>query len=311
MSKLKIGIIGASGFIGTNLTMALESNLLINEIHLFSRSNQSQSINNIFYHKFDIKAPIETFPTILKQLDIIYLLQSESTPNSSWNEPIEDITKNVIPTLNLLKFIENSTVKKIIFTSSAGTIYGETNELATEEKIPNPFAPYAISKLTIENYLEHFRLKSNINYTILRISNVYGPSQKIESGVGLINALIENTFQNKLSTIYGDGSIYRNYIYIDDVALVLSECLKLQINESQLFNLCSDDNLNIQEVITLVENRLNTKINITYSNRRASDNPSVKVSNNKIKQQFKNLIFTPITNGINKTIESKSKTIKK
>jgi N-acetyl-gamma-glutamylphosphate reductase len=107
MNKFKIGIIGASGFIGTHLKQILEANLKVEEIHLFSRSNKHKIVNNSFYHQFDIKNPSQSFPKILKQLDVIYLLQSESTPHSTWEETIEEIKKNCIPIFNFIKFIEN------------------------------------------------------------------------------------------------------------------------------------------------------------------------------------------------------------
>ena len=305
MKKLNIGIIGSNSFIGSKLCDKLIKTNNFNSLHLFSKSDNKLCLKlskNITFNKIDIKDNL-TYKSKFKDIDIIYYLVSESIPSSTWNNPSYEFTNNVIPFIEVMEEISSSNVKKIIFSSSAGTIYGSSNKKIIENTDKKPFNPYGISKLTMEHLLEFYKVKNNIHYFIFRISNIYGYGQNTSNGLGLINTILEKSINKKPVTIFGDGSIIRNYIYIDDVIEILTKSLNKPLNESNILNLSSDDNLSINQIINIITKTTNLELQIEYANLRKSDNPKILLNNNKISSFFDDFRFTDINTGIDKTLK--------
>jgi UDP-glucose 4-epimerase len=303
MNKLRIGILGAKGFVGKALVeqFLLEKNFL--ELHLYSRTqNEKTKIKNVFVHQFDLNEDCTTLHPSLLEIDVLYYLISESIPSSSWDFPSKEIQNNLIPFMKLIEQLKNGNIKKIIFTSSAGTIYGPSDKKITEEGIKKPFSPHGITKLTTEYFLEYLKIKYNIQYDIFRISNIYGPGQDISKGLGLINTLLEKKLRNEEIIIYGDGTNTRNYIYIDDVVKTLNQSINNNLNSSNTVNLASSYHFTINEIIAIIEMVTNTKLNFTKVAPRNSDNSIIMIDNTKLKDSFPQFKETNIETGINETL---------
>ena len=302
MTKLKIGVIGGSGFIGKHLVAELSKYKNIENLKVFGRQP-------IFINSKDIKPEYyqinllnsQSYKDKIVDLDIIYYLASETTPLSSWENPTIEITKNLTPLIEFLEIIKNSTVKKIVFTSSAGTIYGPSASSKDETNLTTPFSPHGIGKLAMEHFLEYYRVNYNLNYDVFRISNAYGPGFDISNGLGLINTLLENLIQSKTSTIFGNGKAFRNFIFIDDIVKTLGYSTKFSYFESNILNLASNENVTIIQVIKTIEKITQKKLEIQYINQRNSDNPTIKISNNKLLKKIPELSLTVIEKGIELT----------
>lgn len=304
MSKLKIGILGSNGFVGRALSTKISSNFSDVFLYLFSRSNRNEinKKDNIENISFELKFDTKEIPKELFEIEILYYLISETIPLSSWEEPSKEITTNIFPIINLVeKLSKKGKLKKIIFTSSAGTIYGSSLQKNKEESAKSPHSPYGISKLTIEYFLEFFRIKNDISYEIYRMSNVYGPGQKTEKGLGLINTILEEHILGKEITIFGNGKNIRNYIYIEDVVKILAHSIKNPLSDSFILNLASNDNLSINDIIEKIEFAIQQKLKINNLNARNSDNPHVLIDNSKLTERYKDLIPTPLEIGISET----------
>ena len=302
MNNLKIGILGASGFVGQALSKCLIDNKNI-ELHLFSRDFTTKINNRIHYHKFDLKNKQSKFPKQLLELDIIYYLISNNIPATSWGKVDEDIQHNLLPFVNLIETLINGKLKKIIFTSSAGTVYGTSIKKIDEDSITNPYSPHGISKLACEKYLNYFHQKNGINFEIYRISNIYGPGQNTSKGLGIINTILENYLKNKPTDIYGNGEAIRNYIYIDDVINILAKSVSNNIDESLVLNLASNDNISIRDLIINIEKIIGSSIKINNLPKRISDNPNISIDNTKILNHFSGFQFNTLTSGIEKTFK--------
>jgi UDP-glucose 4-epimerase len=303
MNKLKIGILGAKGFIGKALVEQFLTQKNFLELHLYAR-NQSEDpkIKHVYFHPFNLSAERTTFPPSLLEIDVLYYLISESIPASSWDFPSNEIQNNLIPFTKLIEQLTNGNLKKIIFTSSAGTIYGPSKEKITEEGLKKPFSPHGITKLTTEYFLEYFKVKYNIQFDIFRISNIYGPGQNISKGLGLINTLLEKMLRNEEIIIYGDGTNTRNYIYIDDVVKTLNQSINNDLNSSNIINLASSDHFSINEILAMIEKVTHSKLNFTKVPPRNSDNSIIMIDNTKLKQLFPQFKETNIEMGINETL---------
>jgi len=300
MSKLKIGILGANGFVGKELVKQLVLKNNFSELHLYSRSliNNIPTTKSVYLHEFDIQSNKSSNYKSLLEIDVLYYLISDSIPASSWGKPYDEITNNLIPFINLIENLKDGNLKKIIFTSSAGTIYGESKNKLNEDSAKAPFSPHGISKLTTEYFLDFFHKKYKINYEIYRISNIYGPGQNTSKGLGLINTILEKSIKNEEIVIYGDGSITRNYIYIKDVSKILVNALDNMPNQNLILNLASSDNLSINQIIEKIELVTNKKLNIVKEKGRLSDNPCIAIDNTKLLEIYPNFKITPIEIGI-------------
>lgn len=302
MNKLKIGILGANGFVGKALVeqFLIENNFL--ELHLYSRNECNQAnTKNIFQYQFNLNADSLTFPSTLLEIDVLYYLISESIPASSWEYPSNEIQNNLVPFTKLIEQLKNGKLKKIIFTSSAGTIYGPSKGKINEEGIKNPFSPHGITKLTTEYFLEYFKIKYGIHYDIFRISNIYGPGQNTSKGLGLVNTILEKMIRKEEVIIYGDGSNIRNYIYIEDVARILNQALNNNLFISNTLNLASSYHFSINEIISKIEDVTERKLNIKNIAPRNSDNSIILIDNSKLIKLFTKFTDTNIEIGIKET----------
>jgi UDP-glucose 4-epimerase len=136
--------------------------------------------------------------------------------------PVYDNKINVLGAWNILENCRLYQIKKIIFSSTGGAIYGETEEIPTSESCsPYPVSFYGIHKLTFEKYLNSYFKVYNLDYTILRFANVYGPRQFRGGEAGVIAVFIDNAVKNLPSIQYGDGGQTRDFVYVDDVARAL------------------------------------------------------------------------------------------
>jgi UDP-glucose 4-epimerase len=296
---MNIAIIGSNGFIGKHLTQTLQKETK-NKIFLFGKSPQSFFGDLLPYTQLNLLNS-EQVNLCFKEIDLIYYLASESIPSSSWEKPSSEIELNLLPFVKFMETITQLEVKKIVFVSSAGTIYGPTSEKVTEDSVKNPFSPYGITKLTMEFYLNYFKIKSNLNYDIYRVSNVYGAGQDTSKGLGIINTFLEKILQQGRIQIFGDGEITRNYVYIQDVAELLNLSVISDLSTSNIYNLASDYTLKINDLVKMMKQIVEEDFEVVYKDNRNSDNSAILLDNSKIKAALPTYQLTAIKEGIRKT----------
>lgn len=301
MNVKKVAIIGSNGFIGKHLTEKLSQNPSV-ELSLFGKSANSAFGNQYSYHKLDLLNS-QQVNLHFEDIDVVYYLASETIPATSWDNPLIEIEKNLLPFINFLECLSALKTKKVVFLSSAGTVYGHSVESANEESNKSPFSPYGIVKLAMENFLNYYKNKYQLNFDIYRVSNVYGEGQDTSKGLGIINTFIEKIISDKKINIYGDGKNVRNYIYVKDVAELLSCSVNSDMSSSDIFNLSSNDTLSINELVTIMQSVISEKFDIIYSQNRQSDNLAIKLDNTKIVNAYPNFRFTQIEDGILKTYQ--------
>lgn len=308
MSVHNVAIIGANGFIGRHLTEVLSKKNI--NLYLFGKSKESAFGKTIAYTQLDLLNK-EQILNHFSSIDIVYYLASETIPATSWENPILEIEKNLNPFIHFTETISKLNVKKIIFISSAGTVYGPSEHKVKEDAVTKPFSPYGIIKLTMENFLSYFQKKSNLQFDIYRVSNVYGDGQDTSKGLGIINTFLEKIISEKKITIFGDGESVRNYIYVRDVAELMSLSLTSRLNESNIYNLSSNDTLSINTLIKLMKGIVSEDFEVSYLETRQSDNSKIDLDNAKILEAYPDYILTEIKSGILKTYNELKKNILK
>ena len=291
--------------------------------HLVAKLAQVPGINLFLFGRNEVSAFGDKFPYTKLELsnkeqvkrsfatiDIVYYLASASIPASSWEQPGMEIEQNLLPFISFMECLVTLQAKKVVFISSAGTIYGPCDQKANEDSFKNPFSPHGITKLAMEYFLNYFRARHNINFDIYRVSNVYGEGQDIKKGIGIINTFLENIVLHGRLNIFGDGSNVRNYLYVGDFAELLGLSLHADPSVSEVYNMSSDDTLSINELVAVIRNIIDEEIDVVYTTARQSDNPAIYLDNTKILQAHPGFKFTGIAEGILKTYQHiKSKAV--
>jgi UDP-glucose 4-epimerase len=294
----KVAIVGSNGFIGRHLTSRLKEEKDV-ELFLFGRSESSSFNKELSYRKIDFYNT-SALQADFKEIELVYWLVSETIPATSWNDPLIEIEKNLTPFMRFMEVVSKMKVRKVAFISSAGTVYGTTKGKVSEEHDKTPFSPYGIVKLTIENFLNYYKVKSNIQFDVYRVSNVYGEGQNVDKGLGIINTFLEKIIRNNEVQVFGDGKTTRNYIYVKDVAELLTLSLRLQ-DQSGIYNISSGDTLAINDLIKIIRQTVSEDFKVNYIDSRQSDNAYIDLDNSKILNLFGKFGFTTIEEGIRKT----------
>ena len=160
----------------------------------------------------------------------------------------------------------------------------------------------------MEYYLNYFEVKYNLKYSIFRVSNIYGEGQDTSKGLGIINTFLEKIILENSVTVFGNGSVIRNYIYVKDVAKIIANSINSDLEKSEIYNLSSNDSFSINELIDILKLNLNENFSVIYIGTRESDNPKILLDNTKLTTEFINLEFTPFQEGIYNTyLELKKK----
>lgn len=293
---MKYLILGASGFIGSHLTNKLMENKK-NELTLFDRKiNKYNNLDKINVIEGNFSATYD-FNELVRGQDVVFHLISTSLPNSEKKISIE-IEENVISTLALLDACVEENVKKIIFISSGGTIYGESEGKPFKETdTTNPICSYGIQKLMIEKYLYLYNHKYGLDYSIIRLANPYGPGQNASGTVGAITVFLDRVIKNDTITIYGDGGSIRDYIYIEDAIKGIINIANYN-SEQKIFNLGSGLAVSLKEIIDKIESITKTEIKINFLPKRINDLEYSVLDISNYSKNFPEHIFISLENGI-------------
>jgi UDP-glucose 4-epimerase len=212
-------IFGGNGFIGSHLAEGLvREGFRVKVFDTFKR--WTKNLENIRENIEIIQGNFfsdEDVANALQDVDYIFHYISTTNPVTAVKDPVFDIQSNVIGSVKMFQNAQKAGVKKIFFSSSGGTVYGEPVSIPIKESaLTNPVNPYAISKLAIERYLEFFHQHYSMNYVIFRYSNPYGERQNPLGNQGVIPIFLNKIKNNEKPTIFGDGNSVRDYIYIED-----------------------------------------------------------------------------------------------
>jgi UDP-glucose 4-epimerase len=294
---------GGGGFIGSHLADSLLK--YKHDVTIFDHPNSTPLItkevfDKIRYAKGDFNCPSD-IDNVIKDKEIIFHLISTTLPATSNKDAIFDIQSNVINTITLLNLAVEHKIKKLIFSSSGGTVYGIPKNLPINETHPtDPICSYGISKLTIEKYLALYYRLHGLNYSILRFGNPYGERQRAENVHGVIPVFLNKILHNETIEIWGDGSVARDFIYISDVIdAMIKVCTSS--NSEELYNISGGQPYTLLQILSIMEKVTGRHPKIRFSPSRNIDVPINYLDISKIGGELNWQPIVSIENGIDKT----------
>jgi len=247
---MKTLVTGGAGFIGSHVADALlEAGHEVHIIDDLSGGTKENLPPKATFHKMDIRdeAVEEIWQT--EQFEVLFHLAAQMDVRKSVADPKFDADVNVLGFLNLMEAGRKNGLKKVVFSSTGGAIYGEPEYTPQDEDHPlKPLSPYGITKRVSELYLFFYETTHNIDWVSLRYGNVYGPRQSPHGEAGVIAIFSERMLRNKQAFINGDGKQTRDYVYVKDV--VQANMKALDHPENDVFNVGTGTET---DVVTLFE----------------------------------------------------------
>ena len=254
---MKILLLGAAGFIGTNLTIELAKKTedeitLVDRSKAFFKPIVSMDLKNVHILEADLTVDMD-FDSILKDQEVVYHLVSTTVPTTSNQHISQELVSNVIFSANLFEACIRCGVKKVVFVSSGGTVYGKEVDCPLKEKTAtNPISSYGVQKITIEKLLYLYRYMYGLDYRIIRLANPYGPYQRPNGVLGAVTTFTYKALKGDEITVYGDGSVVRDFIYIDDAIRAIMKIVNGE-NKHRTFNLGCGYGTSIKQVLETIE----------------------------------------------------------
>ena len=273
---MKCIIFGGGGFIGSAIVDRLlrdGHSLRIFErpgivpFREFAATEQVEWVHGDFLSMADVSDAVAG-------MDAVLHLVSTTLPKSSNDDPVYDVSTNVIGSLHVLNAMVAHGVRKIVFISSGGTVYGVPREVPVTETHPtDPTSSYGITKLTVEKYLHLYQHLHGLTPVILRVANPYGERQSLKNGQGAIGLFLHAALTDRPIEIWGDGSTVRDYIYIADVAEAFAKAAVYD-GPMTVFNIGAGYGVSLNQLIEHLQTALDKPLIVTYKPARAFDVPA-------------------------------------
>jgi UDP-glucose 4-epimerase len=254
---MKILVTGGAGFIGSQVVDGyLAEGLEVVVVDDLSRGSRENVSPRARFYQVDIRDR-SALKAVLEQEkpDLINHHAAQIDVRRAVKEPIFDAECNIFGSIHLLELAVEYKVRRFLYASTGGAIYGEPKVLpATEETPVLPITPYGISKHTAEHYLYLYNILYGLPYVVLRYGNVYGPRQSSKGEAGVVAIFCEQMLQGITPTIYGDGTKTRDYVEVSDV--VRANVYALSRGEGEIFNISSGVRTTDYGILTAVREAL-------------------------------------------------------
>jgi UDP-glucose 4-epimerase len=216
---MKVLVTGGAGFIGSHLVDRLVQEghevIIVDNLVTGKRRNINRAAR---FYKLDVQSWRLERVFRNERPNVVMHLAAQMDVRKSVEDPMFDAQVNILGTLNVLQQAVKHGVRKVVFSSSGGAIYGEQETYpAPESHVTKPMSPYGLSKLCGEQYLSYYQRTSGIQVVSLRYANVYGPRQDPEGEAGVVAIFIQKMLNNEQAVINGNGRQTRDFVFVEDV----------------------------------------------------------------------------------------------
>ncbi len=271
----RVAVLGGCGFMGSHLCRALIA--AGRPVRIFDKVYAERKLikdiaDRVEIVEGDISRP-EDVLAALEEVETVVNLVHTTVPGSSMNDPAYDVESNVVASVRWLSQLSRTKVRRLIFISSGGTIYGLPQSDLIDERHPtDPISSYGVTKLAIEKYIALYCALSEVEHFILRPSNVYGDGQRLHIGQGVIGVLADRALRGERLEVWGTGESLRDYLHVEDfVAAVL--LLIDYVGTQRVFNVGSDKGRSVLDILAILRRLLARLPEVRHTSARGFDVP--------------------------------------
>ena len=298
----KILVAGGAGFIGSHLVDKLidlgDEVVVIDNLY----SGKKEYINpQAKFYEVDIRSKEISDIFAAEKFDYVFQLAAQIEVPRSVKEPEFDNHVNAMGSLNVFKNSAETGVKKVIFMSTGGALYGDCTSPATEETLIRPTSPYAIHKYAAERYLRVLNEEEGLEYAVLRPANVYGPRQYKGGECGVIGVFTSNALKDEASILYGDGSKTRDYVFVDDLINACLAVIKEKVKG--VYNIGREIEISNFEIIKAIEKVTGKKFNFSFAPDKAGEVKRSVLNYTKVKNDIGWEPTVDLETGIRRTLD--------
>lgn len=307
---MKILVTGGAGFIGSHIAdgfIAQGHEVVILDNLSMGRIENINPKAKFYLMDIGEKEVDKVFK--LEKFDALCHQAAQMDVRKSVENPLFDAEVNVKGSLNLLQNCIKYQIKKFIFASTGGAVYGEQEEYPCDETHPlQPVSPYGITKLTVEKYLFYYAKQFGLPYTILRYSNVYGPRQNPQGEAGVVAIFTHTLLEEQQPIINGDGKQTRDYVYVGDV--MRANIKALRYNGNDVFNISTGIETDVNKIFHTLKNFTDSSIQEKHGPAKPGEQQRSVISYKKAKKLLQWEPEINLDQGLEKTVEYFRKTQK-
>jgi UDP-glucose 4-epimerase len=300
---VNILVTGGAGFIASHVVDAYvnEGNKVVVVDDLSSGSRENLNPKAEFIHLDIRKQELwDVFRRI--SFDVVNHHAAQMDVRRSVDDPQFDASVNVLGGLNVFEAAKATGVRKFIFSSTGGAIYGEQDVFpATEEHPLRPLSPYGITKLTTEKYLFYYKAVHGVDHVILRYANIYGPRQNPHGEAGVVSIFAKKMLEGQIPTINGGGKQTRDYVFVGDV--VRANVLALSCKGSNIFNIGTGIETDVNQLFQTLREWLNPACQELHGPAKQGEQLRSVISSQKIKKELGWVPQIGLSEGLRQTAE--------
>jgi len=297
-------VLGGAGFVGSHLTEALAQSG--QQVKVFERPHVDRLAQlprkGVAVFTGDLLNPQALVPA-LRGTDTVFHLVSTTLPKTSNDNPAYDVESNVVGGLRLLALCREHGVRKVVFVSSGGTVYGIPKSVPIAEDHPtDPICSYGIHKLALEKYLQLAHRLHGLEYCILRPANLYGPGQRLDTAQGAVAVFLDRALRGQPIEIWGDGSVVRDYVYLGDAVDAILKAARFA-GAPRIFNIGSGSGTSLNQLVAEIQKLLGRPVEVSYAPTRSLDVPANVLDPALARRHLQWSASTPLGEGLRRTCE--------
>jgi UDP-glucose 4-epimerase len=281
---MHILVLGGNGFIGSHLVAsAVDAG---HEVTVLDLSPSPRYSHGRPFHFIETAtAALPGMKELLSSTDVLCHFAYNSVPSTSNSDPAADVTDNLVSSVRLLETMRTVELRRIVYLSSGGAVYGSPQETPIAEEHPlNPISSYGVTKVAFEKYLRMYATLYGFRPTIIRPSNPYGPGQGKIGLLGVVNTFLSAAATGDTAILWGDGSLVRDFIYIDDLCKLI--ILALERDEPGIYNCGYGTGTTLSELIVAIESVSGRQIHIQGRPTRDFDPPIIVLDTGRARRTF-------------------------
>ncbi len=305
LARERVAVFGGLGFIGSHVCRALVD--AGHHVRIFDRAGESHELIKDCEPRIEIRegdiSRLEDVAGALAGVTVLINLIHTTVPGSSMKDPAYDVTSNVANAARWLELLGESSLRKVIYFSSGGTVYGLPERVPiTEDHPTNPLNSYGITKLAIEKYTAMYARRFGIDYSILRPSNVYGPGQRLHYGQGVIGIMASRALRGEVLEVWGEGADKRDYLFVADLVSAIVKLLAYR-GSFRVFNVSSGAGHSVLDVIAALRTHIKPFPEVRHLPARDFDVPVNILDSSRLQHETGWQPEIAFAEGIRRTVE--------